>query len=158
MSEDIFKHWSNLRTCDVYEPWKDKETHFSKYNAKNLENYMRKRIKEAFDPEHGYYRRTSVGLVDLPLMTYKRVDLDKIPRARVVEQAPKAVCASASMPGVFEAVEFRGNYSYDGGVVHYVDPESAIQRCLPLVDNDEKRIIMDVVLLDGEGIELLDKN
>ena len=85
MSEDIFKHWSNLRTCDVYEPWKDKETHFSKYNAKNLENYMRRRIKEAFDPEHGYYRRTSVGLVDLPLMTYKRVDLDKIPRARVVE-------------------------------------------------------------------------
>ena len=62
------------------------------------------------------------------------------------------------MPGVFEAVDFRGNYSYDGGVVHYVDPESAIQRCLPLVDDDEKRIIMDVVLLDGEGIELLDKN
>ena len=27
-----------------------------------------------------------------------------------------------------------------------------------MVDNDEKRIIMDVVLLDGEGIELLDKN
>ena len=43
----------------------------------------------------------------------------------------------------------------DGGVRHVVDPKNAIERCLELVDDDETRVVLDVILLDDQGIDAL---
>lgn len=80
MSDYIDHYWKTLTTEDVYESWPDDVHSLSKFNIENLQHYMRERITDSFDPKLGYRRLTSVGVADVPLMTYRNIDLDKIPK------------------------------------------------------------------------------
>ena len=89
-------------------------------------------------------------------MDYERIDLDAIPSDKIIDLVPQAVLASSSAPTLFEPIKYEGELSVDGGLKHYADPNSAIERCLKLVDDDESRVILDAVLLDSDGIDCLE--
>jgi len=85
MSDFLINQWSKIKTDDVYHPFPEGSgPHLSQYDSTNLKHFITDRLKEILDPHHGFYKRTSVGLVNFPSMTYELVDLDKIPLDQVL--------------------------------------------------------------------------
>lgn len=67
-----------------------------------------------------------------------------------IEDFPKIFLASASVPFVFPMTEVNGRKLMDGGTVWNTNMESAVERCMEIVDKEED-IIMDVVICsDGK--------
>ena len=65
------------------------------------------------------------------------------------------VKASASIPGVFEATQARGEVFGDGGVKQGVNILDGIGRCLETTP-DAANIVVDIVLCDGDKIRPVD--
>ena len=88
-------------------------------------------------------RRFSVSAVDVAngdVVTFDQTNT-------VIEDLPQAALSSSSVPGVFPPQHFHGMTLMDGGTVWNVDPWSAIEQCLEVVDNVED-IIVDIAICD----------
>lgn len=103
------------------------------------------------DKDTKIYRKVTVGATDLKSGQFVRfhedMDFDDF--------AFKAVRASASMPGIFPAVEFQNMTLVDGGVDNYLDVGGAIDRCKEIADSDEE-ITIDVIMCHGNTLSEVD--
>ena len=57
------------------------------------------------------------------------------------------MAASSAIPAIFNSVDIDGTSYIDGGIRKNADLQSAIDRCLEIVDN-ESQITLDVILLN----------
>lgn len=61
------------------------------------------------------------------------------------EDFPYVTLASASVPGFFPPVPYKGHLLVDGGTAYNTDIEAAIDRCKKIVGDDESLITLDVL-------------
>lgn len=85
------------------------------------------------------------GAVDFVTGNYIIFDFDELDR----NEQPKAILASASVPGAFPATNLRDWHLIDGGTVWNLNIVSGIEKCQELGFKDEKDIVLDVIVLTG---------
>ena len=90
----------------------------------------------------GYKRRIAIGSCDVNTGDYHVFTELNTPWAEICD----AVISSSSIPFVFPPHHYIDKVFMDGGTVWNINIDSAIQRCLEIVD-DESQITLDVVIL-----------
>ena len=95
-----------------------------------------------------FQRKMITGAVDFVTGNYIIFDFDKLDRS----EQPKAIMASASVPGAFPVTKIRNWNLIDGGTVWNLNIVSGIEKCQELGFKDEKDIVLDVIVLTGENM------
>ena len=108
-------------------------------------------------PDDQFKKKFSVGITQVNGMTYKAVALDKLQgeedgsRLKVMTEV---LTASGAVPAYFQPMKYQDKYVYDGGLIHEIDIETAISRCLEQV-SAESDIVLDVISVNDKGREAL---
>ena len=116
------------------------------FNDTIFVNYLDKVL-----PKEGIYKKVTVGATDTKTGRFVRFTED----VGYQDMVYKAARASAAIPGVFEYVNYQNMTLVDGGVVINLDIGGAIDRCKEVVD-DEKDIIIDIVMCSGDTLQPAD--
>jgi predicted patatin/cPLA2 family phospholipase len=69
-----------------------------------------------------------------------------------MEELPKAVRSSSSIPGVFPPQHLEDHLLMDGGTVWNTNLISAVEKCMELVD-DESKITLDIAVCSSHELE-----
>lgn len=90
-------------------------------------------------------------------MSYKRVDLDRLPYIKRREEAAQIIASSSSWPMYYQALEYENELLMAGTLKKSIDIDSAIERCMEIVSH-ESDIVVDVILMSSVGREVLTKS
>ena len=93
-------------------------------------------------------RRFIINAVDVETGDYITFDQTNT----VLEEMPQASLSSSSIPLFWQPQHFKGHILIDGGSVWNLNPISAIQQCLEIVDSEED-IIMDVAIYSDDYVQ-----
>ena len=126
----------------------------SRFDSRGYRNWLYFIMEQVLDPTKGFERLVSVGTTTL-LMSYQRMDLDRIPFLKRRESVAQVVAASAAAPLYYQMLEYENKFLLDGTLKHVIDVESAVERCLEIV-RSESDIIIDVIMVASQGAEVVE--
>ena len=144
-NKNVWSYWSEFKIVDIFE---------AIYEYKSLMNYdpLEKYLQKIFDEkDNKIHRKVLMGATDLLTGSIVVTDYEQIQKDDYVD----AIIGSASVPVLFPAKEFRGQYLIDGGVSWNLNMVSAFKKCMELVDHDPSRIILDVIVMFKNDISIL---
>lgn len=143
MAEFLTDFWMSLTNDDILEEWPSvRDALFKESGLVNdaplfelLSNIMNKAVK--------VYRKLIVSATDTISGSYIPFDSDYLSLSEI----PLAVLSSAANPVLFPDVKLRGYVLLDGGIANVINLASAVEKCLEVVDSQDK-IIMDIAVCD----------
>jgi len=151
MSEWLINLWTSLTTKDLWTMWDEGIIYgFTVASGIFDDTPLFNLLTEIFDEApHGIQRRLVVSTVDTKTGNYVQYT-----EAKPKEEWPTMVISSASIPAVFVDRKYDDNVLMDGGTVWNTNVETAINRCLELVDSPSQ-IVLDIAICGHAEIETI---
>ena len=154
MAQFISDTWVSLTDKDIWQIWPDEKHALTErpslLDNSNLGPFLQSIITQF--PE-GYKRKFTLTAVDVENGDYFKFDEVNT----VVSELHQAAVSSASIPVFFTPNHYKDRYFIDGGTVWGVNVDSAIEKCLEIVDSPDK-ITVDVLLCGDKPQPIKSKN
>jgi predicted patatin/cPLA2 family phospholipase len=144
VSQKLLHFWRTIKADDAIAPWTLSDLVGGFFSKSNFFNNT---------PLFNYVNRTFQGWGGNVFRKYTitTVNVNTAETIRATESVgsvniPKYIVASAAVPGIFPNSEINGNFFIDGGAVDNTNIRGGIERCREIVGDDDKSIIIDVMM------------
>jgi len=119
--------------------------HAGLYDNSPMESYLNDYFANFTDIE----KKLEISAVNVETGEFKCFD-----ESITLKNLGRIIRASSSIPFAFPPTEFEGSLYMDGGTVWNINIDSAIDKCLELVD-DEEHVVLDIAITETEDLPTL---
>ena len=143
MTEQLSGIWSSItENSEIYVPWSDsmKDDFLHQPSLENTDP-AQQLLRDNILPYKTMKRRWTNAAVDVETGEFVTMDQTNCS----FDDLPLCTMSSASIPMIFQPLQWNGHTLIDGGTAWGLNIDSAIQQCLEIVD-DPADIIIDIAI------------